>query len=64
MLAGPAIMSTVALPHTKPAFTLKLPNALHVSGSMIRGELLLDYARALDDNIERVYVELQGTIVM
>lgn len=57
-------MSSLALPLGKPAFALKLANALHVSGSTIRGELLLDYGLAIDDNVERVTVELHGTIQM
>ena len=55
-------MSTLTLPLRNPAFALKLPNALHVARSLIRGEVLLDYGRALDDHVERVFIELHGTI--
>ena len=55
-------MSSLTLTLNDPAFELDVPNALYVTGASIRGELLLDYPRALNENVERVCVELQGFI--
>ncbi|TBU32608.1 hypothetical protein BD311DRAFT_750339 [Dichomitus squalens] len=47
----------------KPAFTVHIPPTLYVAGSSVTGELELDANLLRDDDIERIYVELQGTLL-
>ena len=54
--------SAYSLAMRKPAFHVTLPPTVYVSGGSVMGEVELDYELALDDDIERVYVELQGTL--
>ncbi|KAH9945341.1 uncharacterized protein BXZ73DRAFT_96330 [Epithele typhae] len=54
--------SAVHLPPDEPPFSVKLPNTIWVFGQPIRGELTIDYRRALEENLERVVLELRGTI--
>lgn len=52
----------ISSPLRKPAFTVSLPPTLYVSGGFVVGEVELDYEVVCDDDIERIYVELQGTL--
>ncbi|RPD75260.1 hypothetical protein L226DRAFT_570906 [Lentinus tigrinus ALCF2SS1-7] len=58
----PDPQSAYSLAMRKPAFRLTLPPTIYVSGGSVVGVLELDHELALDDDIDRVYVELQGTI--
>ncbi len=46
----------------KPALHLTVPATIYVAGGSVMGEVELNHELALEDDIERVYVELQGTI--
>ncbi|KAI0711963.1 hypothetical protein C8T65DRAFT_647163 [Cerioporus squamosus] len=62
MTSSTTSQSAYSLAMRKTAFHLTLPPTIYVSGGTVMGEVELDYEAALDDDIERVYVELQGTI--
>ena len=47
----------------KPAFTVHIPPTLYVAGSTVTGELELDDNLLREDEIERIYVEVQGTLL-
>lgn len=57
-------MSLYSLPLKKTAITLNLPPALYIAGAPIEGELELDYQLLLEDDIDRITVGLEGTIMM
>lgn len=52
---------SLALPTGKPAFTVTVPPTLYVAGSKVLGEVELYHELLYEDDIESVYVELQGT---
>jgi hypothetical protein len=46
-----------------PAFELHLPNVVRVAGETIQGRVELNVARAQDDGIESLCINLRGSIV-
>ncbi|OJT15548.1 hypothetical protein TRAPUB_6523 [Trametes pubescens] len=56
-------MSLYSLPLKKTAITLNLPPTLYVAGAPVAGELELDYQLMLEDDIDRILVGLEGTII-
>ncbi|TFK93957.1 hypothetical protein K466DRAFT_642486 [Polyporus arcularius HHB13444] len=54
--------SAYSLAMRKPALHLTVPATIYVAGGSVMGEVELNHELALEDDIERVYVELQGTI--
>ncbi|KAI0787826.1 hypothetical protein C8Q74DRAFT_1409880 [Fomes fomentarius] len=52
----------ISSPLRRAAFTVSLPPTLYLSGGFVVGEVELDYEVVCDDDIECIYVELQGTL--